>query len=342
MQCLIEGIPSPAAVRARPNGNLIIARYADGVVEEYDIRMRDRHVIANLDPALDSLAVTPDNRVFVSNGMDGSVTEVLSDFKYNPIVPGGLFGPYGLAVQEDGSLWVADGLSLGRLSGSTIARPLTMFSPDGLEPIDIAQIPGHVFVLSWSGDVVCYKDVTKPGLRVKAPRGQYAALFAFDDTHTGIVDRTRNRLLQMDSDGTVVDVMTGLDDPVAAWRDTDGSIYLIQRGGKELMSLSADGASRKSLAKFQRARGVAGDGDWLYVADIGTRQVIAFHRKSCARDVIIDNAPIGPLTNTAESDASDSVFVHNGDLARLCPAPQGGVYAGFNGDGSIRHITRRV
>src|SRR3984957_18949753 len=97
----------PDSVKFDAQGYIVSTQVHSGQVLRIDPRNGDQTVLANLSAGLDNLTFVG-SRLFVSN-ISGYVTEILAGGKTRDLVPDGFNWPLGLAVDDDGLIFVADG-----------------------------------------------------------------------------------------------------------------------------------------------------------------------------------------------------------------------------------------
>ena len=105
---LVAGdVPQTVAVRFDRAGTLVVLSLDEaGTIHRID---GDRRTTVTTGiTGLDNAAFDAGNRMFVSSFATGGITEVLRDGTTREVVPRGLTGPYGLAVDAAGELHVAD------------------------------------------------------------------------------------------------------------------------------------------------------------------------------------------------------------------------------------------
>jgi sugar lactone lactonase YvrE len=105
------GFAMPAAVKFGPDGYLYVVDKVKGWVAKVDVATGDTWSVAEMMPGLDNLACNSQGRLFVSNGQDGVVYEVLADGRTKTCCHGGMIAPGGVAVLSrpyGESVFVAD------------------------------------------------------------------------------------------------------------------------------------------------------------------------------------------------------------------------------------------
>ncbi|TML12563.1 MAG: hypothetical protein E6G39_11820 [Actinobacteria bacterium] len=101
----------PTAVKFDLAGRLVVTEAAIGHLTAIDVATGARATLAELEPCIDNVSIGADDRLFASHFDSGSVTEIAGD-RRRVLSPAGLLGPQGVSVQPDGSVLVADGLSV--------------------------------------------------------------------------------------------------------------------------------------------------------------------------------------------------------------------------------------
>ena len=83
-----------------------------------DLDSGDREVVGRPGVGLDNLALDPDDRIFVSSFMDGSIVEVTGPETNREVLPSHVNSPGGLAYTPSGRLFLGDGGALRELDPS--------------------------------------------------------------------------------------------------------------------------------------------------------------------------------------------------------------------------------
>ncbi len=122
VETVAGGFAVPAAVKFAPDGALYVVDKATGRVSEVDVSTGETRTIAGMVPGLDNLACDSKGRLFVSQGQDGAVYEVLPDGGTRTCCEGGMIAPGGVAVlpgEKGRSVFVADFWTLREFDGET-------------------------------------------------------------------------------------------------------------------------------------------------------------------------------------------------------------------------------
>ena len=110
---LVAGdLPRPTAVKFDSRGRIVTSVAGAGQILAIDVATGAQEVLAEVPLGIDNVSVGPDDRIFVSHFVDGRVAEETAG-RQRVLSPPGLLGPHGLAVDADGTILFADGLSIG-------------------------------------------------------------------------------------------------------------------------------------------------------------------------------------------------------------------------------------
>ncbi len=320
-----DGLDFPTAVKARPNGCLVAVEAGSGQVTELDPQSGARRCLAQVDPGIDNVVVTADNRIVISHYLHGAITEITRNGA-RPIAAAGWTGPFDLAVRADGALLVADGFCVAVISGDRIERPIFYGGGRKILPVSIACAGTATFVLELHGELLCYRDLTAPPAVIATANTYGNRLFALDEHAVGMVNRGSNCLVRITAGGDT-QVLLSIERPVCACRDERGNLFVVHDDGRALSVYGADN-SLTPLADFRAAQGIACSDGVLLVCDAGARAIVSIRLADDARQDVVRDAPIGGVTEQVPIAA----------FAAVCAAQGDGFYAGFNGDGSIRRL----
>jgi sugar lactone lactonase YvrE len=236
---IAEGIKTPAAAKFDSKNNLYALDTKTGELLRIDIATGAKTRVAQLATSLDNFAISPTDRVFVSNMADNGIQEVdVATGRTRQVVKGALAFPADIAVVTEGGrdvIHVADVFSYRSVDGVTgavtdIAR---MHGDNTLEyPTGVSVGAGEALVTSWvAGTVQTFE-------RGKPPQ-----------------------------------TLHGFAGPSDALRMTDGALLVLEMGSGKLIKIS--GVSRTTLVSgLAGATGMAwGPDGYIYVAEAGGGQI---------------------------------------------------------------------
>ncbi len=168
--------------------------------------------------------------------------------------------PHGIHVDPDGNVWVADAVGYASVPDG-VGHRVYKFSPDGelLMTLGTEGVPGD-------GE----NTFRKPNDMLVAPNGD---IFVADG-HSGSPPRN-NRIVKFSSDGTFIKAwgMAGAEDgnfndPHALAMDSQGRLFVGDRGNNRIQIFDQDGKHIASWTQFGRPSGLYIDkNDILYCAD---------------------------------------------------------------------------
>lgn len=312
----------PTAVKFDSRGRLVVSVAGTGEVVAVDLESGAREILARVGLGIDNVSVGPEDRIFVSHFVDGSVAEVTPG-RERELSPPGLLGPHGLAVDADGTVLFADGLSVGAVSGGSAQRRIRLLIDLPGLAVGVAPFAGGLAVLSAAGEVLTY---TGGEPVVLASRLAGPTCLRADGDRLLVAERSGGRISAVGRDGTVTPLLEALPAPAAVDRLSDG--YVIG-AGRAVLLVAGDGTQRR-IDGFGDAQGVAALGDVVIVADAARHELVALDVASGRRDVVVHGMPVGlPVEATVPAAFSP-----------LAVDDTGGVLVGANGDGSIRRLTR--
>ena len=135
-------------------GRLVTPESALGQVTRIDLGSGARETIARVPRGIDNIALSPDDRLFISHFVDGRVSEALADGTERILSASGLVGPFGLARLADGRMLVADGLSVAVVDADgTLTRTHTLIADLPTLAVGAATLDGDPIVLGQRGQV---------------------------------------------------------------------------------------------------------------------------------------------------------------------------------------------
>jgi DNA-binding beta-propeller fold protein YncE len=283
--------------------------------------------MAQVPRGIDNIALSPDDRLFISHFVDGRVSEAGADGNERILSESGLVGPFGLAVAPDGRILVADGLSVAVVDrDGTITRTHTLIADLPTLAVDIATLDGDPVVLGQRGQVFRCRP-GEPGVPIA---GRLAAPTALADSGDGgvlVVEQGAGRVVRVDGSGVTGEVAGGLQRPHGVAVAPDGTVWVTCADA--LVALR-DGAVFQRIPALAGAQGVAvmADGG-VIAAHPATNRFVAVDAASGVVRTLVDAAPISsPVANAELPHASTSIV-----------ADGAGFLVGCSGDGTIRRLT---
>jgi sugar lactone lactonase YvrE len=314
----------PTAVKFDSRGRLVVSEAGTGRILAIDVAIGRREVLAEVGLGIDNVSVGSGDRIFVSHYVDGRVGEATAR-RERELSPPGLLGPHGLAVDGEGRVLFADGLSVGVAVDGVATRHIRLLIDLPTLALGVAPLDGGVAVLGAAGEILRYgSEGGAPEVVATGLTGPTAV--RADGDRLLVAERAAGRISAVDRDGRITPLLDGVDSPAAIDRLGDG--YVIS-AGTSVVLVGADGAERR-IDGFADAQGVAADGDLVLVADADRHELVAIDVASGRREVVVAGAPVG-LAVPGTVPAAFSPLTADGT---------GGFLVGANGDGSIRRLTR--
>jgi sugar lactone lactonase YvrE len=320
----VDGLARPTAVKFDSRGRLVTSEAAGGRITAIDLATGAREVLADVPLGIDNVSVGADDRIFVSHYVDGRVAEETAG-RQRLLSPPGLLGPHGLAVDTDGSLLFADGLSVGEVIDGEHHRRIRLLVDLPTLALGVVPFGDGLAVIGAAGEVLGYaRTGGEPAVLAEGLVDPTTVRLA--DDRLLVAERSAGRISAVDRDGRVSPVLDGL--PGAASFDLLDGGYAVSAGAVVLL-IDADGNERR-VEGFGDAQGVAVVGATVLVADAERHELVAVDVAAGRRDVLVTDAPVGlPVPGTVPAAFSP-----------LTADGAGGFYVGCNGDGSIRRLTR--
>jgi sugar lactone lactonase YvrE len=253
-KAIAAGFKIPAAANFDSQGRLWAIDTATGEVVRVDIATGARTTVANLPPSLDNLAIGADDTLYVTNMADGAVHQVNPETgEVKTLTTHTFAAPADIDLANDGRgerLYVADVFAYRTLDlpGGAVTDHLRMYR-DALEnPIGVAVGAARVYLASWAAGTI------------------------------QVVDR---------DSGELKESWHGFAGPVDALELTDGTLLVVEVGGRLLKVSGPEGAERVVVTE-----GLAGP---------------AAMAKDQAGLVYVSEAPAGRITRIDPGSGAKSV-----------------------------------
>ncbi len=326
----------PDAVKFDAHGNIVSTQVGSGQVLRIDPRTGEQSVLAQIAPGLDNLAFIGE-RLFVSS-ISGQVNEILPGGEVRSLVPDGLNWPLGLAVGEDGVLFIADGgftYTLG--ADASLQVQGMLFTPGfpGYTRGVVAAGPGEYLITSANGHVARWW----PGRQESEVLAEgFEQLYGIARNDSGAIifaDKGAGRVLCLQS-GNVEELATGLEQPsgVALHGDT---CLVAEEGAGRVVRIAGGGGCDSVLDGLGAPQGLLVRDDTLYVVDAAAKELVAFDLVAGARRRIASGLPLGAPPGVVPRFLGPIGVLSGpmGPFADVTAGPDGTLYISADAEGSV-------
>jgi len=322
----------PTAVKVLADGRLVVSEAGSGHITAIDPMSGVTEVLAELEPAVDNLVPAPDGTLYATHFDTGKIVAVGNGANREVLGPG-LIGPYGVEVGADGTILIADGVSVKVVESDGPFRsdlhalvdfPWLITAAVRVESNVLVIVAHGVGILEWTPEIEGSDRLLAGPEQIEDPVG--LVLDPDDPTRVLVCDRARGAVWSIGRDGTMERVVQGLEEPQAVARDAAGRLWVSH--GTNAVSVHAGDEVVTTLEGFGAPQGIAVSAGRVLVADVERRQLVGVDVATLDRYVVMHSAPIGP---------PDTVGVPFGFCAITADAS--GFIVGCNGDGSVRRVT---
>lgn len=326
----------PDSVKFDSKGFIVSTQVASGQVLRINPSSGERTVLAQLEPGLDNLSFVGE-RLFVSN-FNGQISEVSTNGVMRNVLPCGFNGPFDLTVDSKGDIYVADGPNLFQLLADGSIKSLGMLFTPGYPGYTrglVAVGDGELIVATAAGTIARYR----PALNESEVLAQgLDQLYGVTVTSNGAVitaELGTGRVLAIHN-GNVEVLATGLRDPLGVALDGDGVCLVSESAAGRVVKITGAGVETV-VDGLQNPQGILVRDGLLYIADAGTKSLIAFNLKLKTRQTLATNLPLGTLPGVvAKPLRGFPPFTGPmGPYAGIAAGPDGTLYISADGDGSI-------
>ncbi len=166
MRIVADGFGIPAAVNFDSKGTLYAVDTQRGEVLIVDIESGEKTLFASVDPAIDNLAIAPDDSVYISNMADNAILHIWPDngeVKTITSHPLSVAADVALVPGEGGEpdqIYVAGVFSLTRINAldKTVEQIASVFGNEIEYPMHIDYGDGMLMLSSWSSGTIQMLD----------------------------------------------------------------------------------------------------------------------------------------------------------------------------------------
>src|ERR1700730_10377731 len=329
----------PDSVKFDAQGHIVSTQVHSGQVLRIDPRTGARTVLADLTPGLDNVTFVG-NRLFVSN-ISGYVTEILEGRKTRDLVPDGFNWPLGLAVDDNGLLYVADGpFSYTIRPGQERQRAGFLFDPGypGYSRGVAASGPGEFIVTTANGAVARYWPARQTSEVLASGFDQLYGVAIAPAGAVVFADQGTGRVMSVHS-GNVEQLATCLRQPSGVAVGADGPCFVSESAGGRVVKLSG-GRTETVLDGLQKPQGILVRDGLLYVVDAGAKDLVEYNLTSKARRTVSDGLPVGapPGVTPKFLRAIGTMSGPMGPFAGIAAAADGTLYVSGDAEGSVLAI----
>ncbi len=326
----------PDAVKFDRQGFIVSTQVASGQVLRIDPRTGERTVLADIAPGLDNLTFVGD-RLFVSS-ISGQINEVLGNGEVRPLVPDGLQWPLGLAMGDDGLLFVADGGFTYTLRPGEALRCVGMLFTDGFPGYTrgvAAAGPGEYVVTTANGQVARWHPAQQESQVLAEGFDRLYGVAIAGDGSVVFAEAGTGRVLSVRS-GNVEVQATDLREPTGVALARDGACLVAEEAEGRVVQVTR-GRTETVVDGLQRPQGIAVRGDLLHVVDAGAGELVELDLASGARRVVAANLPVGPPPGVTPKflHAIPPLSGPMGPFAGISAGADGTLYVSADAEGSV-------
>jgi len=335
-ECVVGGLATPDSVKFDTRGYIVSTQLDSGEVLRIDPRDGSRAVLASLSPGLDNVTFIGE-RTFVSH-IRGELYEILSDGQARAILKGGMVGPLGLAVADDGAVYVVDGLQLFALHPGSDAKVVARLNQPGWPGSlrGIAAAGGGAFaVTTSSGAVARYRPYEQASVMLANGLDQPHGVAVAPGGAAIVAELGAGRVLSADEAGVEV-LASGLDEPRGVATSPGGECYVSESGAGRVVRI-AGGRVEVVADGLGDPQGLAWRDDKLYVVDASAKSLIELSPASGAHRTLASGLPVGappgvvpkPLKGLPPLSGPIRPF------AGVAAGANGALYVSADGEGSV-------
>ncbi len=334
---VVGNLTIPTAVKFDSAGRLFVVESGTGAITCCEPASGRKTEFARVAFGIDNFEFAPDGRIFVSHFTDGGVVEISRAGTTRQAVRGGMLGPFGMAARPDGTLVVADGMSLAHIhSNGDVMRPAMLLQhgfPGYVRGVALGADGAHVTSNS-AGMVARYR----PGeeavpLQEGLDRAMGVAVAASGDVI--VCEAGTGRVLSINAHGKITTLASGLSAPTGVHCHADGSIIVSEAGAGRVAQVT-DGHVATLLDGLVEPHGVTVFGGAVFVLDRGTG---ALHRIADGKsEIIASNLPVGAGSGMKINSLPGIDLLMPGPLlpfSDITAMTDGSIAIGADADGTI-------
>lgn len=327
----------PDSVKFDADGYIVSTQVASGEVLRIDPRTGRKEVLARLQPGLDNCTFVG-RRLFVSS-ITGAIVEILPGGEVRSVVPGGFQWPMGLAVDDAGTLLVADGgfvyeLVPGRRP-ELVGMLFTPGFPGFTRGVTEGSSPGEWIVTTANGQVAAWRPAAREHQVLAEGFDRLMEVDRTAQGHLVFAEYGRGRVLGLRG-GVVETLAEDLAEPVGVAVADDGACYVTESARGRILRLDG-GPARVVADELGQPEGLDWHGGRLYVVDVARRELLRIDPASGSVESLARQLPVGAPPG-AQRVQLGAVGVLSGPMTCFTGLAVGGdgtVYLSADAEGSV-------
>jgi sugar lactone lactonase YvrE len=336
-EIVAEGFRIPSAVKFDSSGQLHAVDLAEGQILKVNMDGGEHEVLLDIEGTLDNMAFDAADRIFTAASSDGQILRLSPGGEVEALNEAGWTAPTGVAVTNDGTVWVAaDPFSIrgigadGELATSFFDR----YDPPGMEPatgFSLAADGDDLIVTSWFSNAVqvfdpatgaVAEDIRTLAVPLNAIRHGDALVAA----QGGLPDG--NNVIDT---ATGEELIGGLVLPTGLASDGD-TLYVADWAMGTVFAVPTGGEAVPLATELAFPEGLALDGDRLLVVEEGLDRVSAIDLASGAVTPVIEGLDLG-----ARVVPGTLPF---GSVTGVAVGPNGSIYVSADGSNAGYEFAR--
>lgn len=337
----VDGLDHPTAVKFDSRGRLHTVQAGNGEVTLVDLLSRSKTRLAKVRPGIDNFAFSADGRLFLSHFVDGGVSEITADGAERTIVAPGFIGPMGVAVDSDGTVFVADGLSVAAIDADRVCSRAGHLLQPGFPGFvrGIAVSPkGDLRLTNSSGDVVAYSP-GRAAEPVATGLGELYGIAVSLDGAVFVADAAEGKLLRIGPRGEVSIAAKGLSRPKGIAVGADGAVFVAESDKGRVVRV--DGEATTVLDGLGEPHGLALSAGVLHVLDRGRKALVGFSLERREATTLATGLPVGEAAGIVPKPLPGLPgFIPGpiGTFAGIAASSDGSIYVAADGEGSVLRL----
>lgn len=326
----------PDSVKFDAQGFIVSTQVGSGQVLRITPNTGEKTVLADIAPGLDNCTFVGD-RLFVSS-ISGQINEVLAGGKLRSLVPDGMQWPLGLAMDENGVLFIADGgYTYTMEPGGSPQCVGMLFTPGfpGYTRGVISTGSGEYIVTTANGQVSRWNPAK---MESEILAEGFDRLYGLAQTGSGAVvfaEGGAGRVLAVKG-GQVDELATDLNEPMGVALTSGGDVLVAESGAGRIVKL-VSGGTEVVVDELHTPQGILVVGDTLYIVDAGAKELVEFDLNSSSRSLIATDLPVGPPEGVVPKflQAVPPLSGPMGPFAGIAAGPDNTLYVSADADGSV-------